>query len=209
LTGGERIRLIGINAPETPHNGLKGQVGGLEAKKYLNHLLLNQSVLVIYGVERKDHFDRSLAYLIRADGMNVNIEMVKKGNATLSLHPPNLRHAVNLQRAQSYAELHHQGIWSMPTYNARPVSQIYLAKVNGWGRYTAKIVRITRVKHGAKLWLMNDIYIWIHQDTLANFPPLASYLGKAVEVRGWVRKRGEVWSINGLHRSQIVLERAR
>ena len=208
LTSGERIRLIGINAPEISHNGLKGQVGGIEAKKHLKHLLLNQTVNVVYGVERNDHFGRSLAYLIRTDGLNVNIEMVKKGYVTVSLHPPNLRYADKLELAQSDAELHRQGIWSMPTYHAKPVSPAYRTNVNAWGRYTAKIVGITRMKQGIKLWLMKDIYIWIHQKSLANFPPIDSYLGKTVEVRGWVRKRGLFWSINALHRSQIVLKRS-
>lgn len=208
LTSGERIRLIGINAPEISHNGLKGQVGGIEAKKYLKHLLLNQVVNVVYGVESNDHFGRSLAYLIRSDGMNVSIEMVKKGYATVSLHPPNLRHAAKLLLAQSDAERHQQGIWSIPTYRAKPVSQAYRTNVNAWGRYTAKVIRITRVKQGIKLWLKKDIYIWIDQTALANFPPIDSYLGKTIEMRGWVRKRGLFWSINALHRSQIVLKRA-
>ncbi len=206
LTSGEKIRLIGINAPEISHNGLESQVGGIEAKKYLEYLLVNQTVNVVYGAERNDHFGRSLAYLIRADGMNVNIEMLKEGYATLSLHPPNLQYAANLQFAQNEAELHQQGIWSMPAYHAKSVSHVYSANVNAWGRYTAKIVQISRVKQGVKLWLMKDVYIWVHQDAVANFPPIASYLGKVVEVRGWVRKRGPFWSINGLHRSQIMLE---
>jgi len=171
-------------------------------------LLLNQTVNVVYGTEHNDHFGRSLAYLIRTDSMNVNIEMVKKGYATLSLHPPNLQYAANLQFAQNEAELHQQGIWSMPAYHAKPVSHIYSANVNAWGRYTAKIVRITRVKQGIKLWLMKDIYIWIHQKALANFPPIDSYLGNTIEMRGWVRKHGLFWSINALHRSQIVLKEA-
>ena len=57
-----RIRLIGIDAPETypgknaePYTGI--------AKKALERLLLGKDVLVQYGAEEKDLYNRHLAYV--------------------------------------------------------------------------------------------------------------------------------------------------
>jgi endonuclease YncB( thermonuclease family) len=41
-----RIRLLGIDAPETPHRGKPGQPFGLEAGRYLARLVLNRQVRI-------------------------------------------------------------------------------------------------------------------------------------------------------------------
>jgi len=70
------IRLLGINAPE------KGERFYFETKELLENLVLDKKVeLEIYG---KDRYHRKLAY-VYIDGINVNIELVKKGFANVYL----------------------------------------------------------------------------------------------------------------------------
>ncbi len=69
---GESIRLLGINSPE------KGEKGYDEAKEFLEEMILEEKVYLEYGKERKDKYDRTLAYVFLGD-LNINIQSVLKG----------------------------------------------------------------------------------------------------------------------------------
>lgn len=67
---GERVRLIGLDAPET------GSCGSEEATKRLSDLVLNKVIRI--DREGRDSWGRRLG-IVTADGANVNMEMIKSG----------------------------------------------------------------------------------------------------------------------------------
>ncbi|TSC85765.1 MAG: nuclease [Microgenomates group bacterium Gr01-1014_16] len=67
---GERVRLIGLDAPET------GSCGSGEATKQLSGLILNRIIKIDRGT--RDGWGRRLG-IVTADGVDVNLEMVKSG----------------------------------------------------------------------------------------------------------------------------------
>lgn len=73
---GEKVRLIGINAPEM------SDFYGLEAKKYLTNLVENKVVLLQTDniSSNRDRYQRLLRYVI-IDGVDVNKKMVSDGFA--------------------------------------------------------------------------------------------------------------------------------
>lgn len=83
LTSGVHIRLIGIDAPEVDHPdyGRKGEPYGVEATNYLRTLLGNKEIRLESGVEPKDKYGRTLAYVFLPDGLFVNRKMVEAGYA--------------------------------------------------------------------------------------------------------------------------------
>ena len=72
VAGNQTIRLLGINTPE------KGEKYYNEAKKYLEKRILNKTVRLIYGEDKKDLYKRTLAY-IYFNGTNINKEIIEKG----------------------------------------------------------------------------------------------------------------------------------
>jgi endonuclease YncB( thermonuclease family) len=74
-----KIRLVGIDAPETSHGKRKpGQPFGQRSKKYLADLVLNQIVDVSgFGL---GPYNRILG-VITLDGRNINLEMIMSGLA--------------------------------------------------------------------------------------------------------------------------------
>jgi len=75
------IGLVGIDAPEVcVGKGRQGQPFGEAAKKYLESLVLNKTV-VVEGYGTLPYPDKNLISVIYLDGMNVNLEMVKHGMA--------------------------------------------------------------------------------------------------------------------------------
>ena len=70
------IRLLGINTPE------RGEIYYLEAKEFLEDLVLNKTVRLEYGKDKKDRYGRTLAYLYIGSN-NVNLKLVENGYANI------------------------------------------------------------------------------------------------------------------------------
>jgi endonuclease YncB( thermonuclease family) len=71
----EKVRLIGIDTPET------GQRGFEPAKKELETFVLNKEVtLVVGGPDNRDKYERLLRY-IDINGLDAGLELIKQGLA--------------------------------------------------------------------------------------------------------------------------------
>jgi micrococcal nuclease len=81
LDSGEKVRLLGINAPELHHPDYPVQKYGQEAKDYLKNRVEGKKCRLEYSIlDQYDKYNRLLA-LIYLDGALVNGELVKKGFA--------------------------------------------------------------------------------------------------------------------------------
>ncbi len=112
LDGNEKVRLIGINTPETVDPRRPVQWYGKEASAYTGRLLKGKRVRVEYDVERKDRYGRTLAYLTLEDGTFVNLRLVEEGYAMAYRYPPNVRHAPEFLAAEKRAREGRKGLWS-------------------------------------------------------------------------------------------------
>lgn len=115
-TGGveERVRLIGLDTPESVDASRPVMCFGPEASAALERLLPEGTpVLLVRDVEPRDRYGRLLAYVYRAaDGRFVNLAMVRDGFAEAYPYPPNEQHTVELRRAESAARDEARGAWS-------------------------------------------------------------------------------------------------
>ena len=109
---GVKIRLIGVDAPET-RNGNNKKIGfyGQEAKAYLTDLLANQEVRLEYGVDSLDRYGRVLAYVYLSDGTFVNEELIKNGFARVLSIPPNIKYADDFVSYEREARESNLGLW--------------------------------------------------------------------------------------------------
>jgi micrococcal nuclease len=109
---GLKIRLIGIDAPETRKSEHKN-VGyyGVEAKNYLRQMIGNKQVKLVFDVERYDQYGRTLAYAYLRDGTFINADLVKNGYARVVTFPPNVRFADVFYSLQRKARLQKKGMW--------------------------------------------------------------------------------------------------
>jgi micrococcal nuclease len=110
---GEKIRLIGVDAPESRNTGRK-KIGyyGKEAKKYLTNLLTGESVRLEYDVTRTDRYGRTLAYVYLADGTFLNAHLVAEGYAMVMTVPPNVKYAEDFVKLQRQARENNKGLWA-------------------------------------------------------------------------------------------------
>jgi len=80
-----RIRLIGVDTPESVHPNKDVEYFGIEASDFLKDLLEGEEVFFKYdqsnsATNHKDRYDRMLAYAYRAsDSLFINAEIIKCG----------------------------------------------------------------------------------------------------------------------------------
>lgn len=113
LVGGERVRLIGIDTPETKHPDRPVECFGPQATEHLEALLgPGAAVRLEFDVERTDRYGRTLAYVWRReDGLHVNRAMVAGGYAQVLTVPPNVAHQETYLAAQREARSSNRGLW--------------------------------------------------------------------------------------------------
>jgi micrococcal nuclease len=109
----ERVRLIGIDAPETRNTGKKVKHPfGVVSKMFLNSLLSDRLVRLEYDVVKNDQYGRTLAYVYLKDGTFVNAVMVAEGYALVMTYPPNVKYADFFLSLQNKARENGRGLWS-------------------------------------------------------------------------------------------------
>jgi micrococcal nuclease len=112
--GEERIRLIGVDTPESVKPDSPVECFGAEASTFTASLLPEGTrVRLERDVEARDDYGRLLAYVYRAeDAMFVNLELVEQGYAQPLTIPPNVAHAEQFVAASRRAEAADRGLWS-------------------------------------------------------------------------------------------------
>jgi len=204
LENGDRVRLLGINTPEIESRYRQGEDGGLTAKKWLQTQLKEGVVFLEYDQLKHDKYKRSLAHLFLENGEHLNKSMVNLGLATLSIIPPNTRYSDVLKKAEIEAQKKALGIWSMQAYQPLPISKLTKDTPSSWHRFTATPVKITQSRKYIRLVLNDKVDVRIPKENKALFPELETYLGKALEIRGWASRSKSHYSILIRHPSALI-----
>lgn len=102
----ERIRLLGIDAPESSQ-----EPWGPRAARYLESLVGGKTVRVGTDVQTRDRYGRMLGYVYVGNTF-VNLELVRQGYAMLYTSPPNVAHSEAFLAAQRQARDAGRNIWS-------------------------------------------------------------------------------------------------
>jgi len=107
-----RMRLIGVDTPETMHPEVPVQYYGAEASMFLTNLLLGEEVYIEHepGMTTDMH-DRPLVYLYRApDGLFVNLEVVRQGYGRVEA-PPAFQYVGLFTYYEQLAKEIGKGLW--------------------------------------------------------------------------------------------------
>jgi micrococcal nuclease len=117
-----RIRLLGIDTPETKDPRKPVQCFGPEASRRTSELLPKGTVVHLEAdVETHDAFGRTLAYVHRSDGLFVNLSLVTDGFADVLIIAPNGSHADEFTAAAAAARAEPRGLWKACGGPGRPV----------------------------------------------------------------------------------------
>jgi micrococcal nuclease len=107
----ERLRLIGVDAPEIDHPDQPAECFGEESASFTKRSLEDRRIRIEFDVERRDRFDRLLAYVFLG-GELFNETLVGEGFAIERSYPPNLAHQEELRKAEMEARQERRGLWN-------------------------------------------------------------------------------------------------
>ncbi len=107
LQNGERLRLIGLDAPE------KGEDCWLEARDRLHELVAGKSLVLERDASERDKYGR-LVRFVYANGQFVNLAMVEEGLAKAFAFEPDISKAAEFEKAEARASRGKGCIWKKP-----------------------------------------------------------------------------------------------
>jgi micrococcal nuclease len=117
--GEHRVRLIGIDTPESADPRRPVECFGKEAAAAAAALLEGQRVRMVADVEESDRYDRLLRYVYLGAEM-ANARLVVNGYATAYTYPPNVRHSDLFVQLEREARENDRGLWSPETCSGNP-----------------------------------------------------------------------------------------
>ncbi len=122
LEDGERIRLFGVDTPETKIPNQPPEPFGLEATEFTTQFVAGQTIRLEFDAERYDKYGRTLAYVYVGNRM-LNEELILAGLSPAQLQYP-FRNDMKRRfaAAEQVARSRGVGLWSVPTPGNGPVT---------------------------------------------------------------------------------------
>lgn len=111
IEGGERVRYIGIDTPETMDPRKPVQCFGVEASNKNKELVEGKMVRLEKDITDRDKYNRLLRYVYVGD-IFINLELVKQGFAYSYSYPPDIKYQEQFVKAQQEAREAKRGLWS-------------------------------------------------------------------------------------------------
>jgi len=112
LDDSRKVRLIGVDTPETVHPQKEVEYYGKEASDFTKSMLEGKEVYLEYDVQPTDKYGRTLAYVWLSDGTLFNELLVLKGFAQVSTYPPNVKYVERFTMAQKQAIEANADLWA-------------------------------------------------------------------------------------------------
>lgn len=182
---GERVRLLGINAPEVTHGSEPGQVMGKAATRVLKRMIAGKTVRLEFDRQRHDMYGRLLAQVYLRDGTWVNGEMVRRGYAHVYTFTPNLRWAPRLLALERPARRQHLGIWSTTRFAVEAAARVDRTLIGQFHVVKGIVDHVDRNGYGFRIARLN-ISIPRKYRSYFGHPPYARE-GQEVVVHGVIR----------------------
>ena len=123
VEGDIRVRLIGVDTPETVKADQVVEPYGKEASDFTKGMLEGTVVYLEKDVSDVDQYGRALRYVFLEDGTLFNELLIKEGYGKVVTYPPDVKYAERLMEAQVHARENNKGLWGFIIGN--PNSMIY------------------------------------------------------------------------------------
>ncbi len=119
LENKERVRLIGVDTPETKHPNKPVEYFGKEATAFTKKMVQGKRVRLEFDqanahIGHKDRYRRTLAYVFLEDGTFLNAEIIKQGFGFAYTRFP-FQYMDEFRRYEQKAREQNRGLWGKST----------------------------------------------------------------------------------------------
>jgi endonuclease YncB( thermonuclease family) len=205
LDDGRKVRLIGVNTPETRKPDHPAEPLAEAAKALVQSLLPVGGVVQLrFDHTATDRHGRTLAHVYTPDGRNVGEELVAHGLAMAIAVPPNLWQHTCYVATEKKARDSKRGLWQLSFYAPTAVQP----RVHFQQRFqliTGEVTSVQWTAKGARLELNDTLSVRITRHDLRYFSrtELQRLKGQNVIVRGWLRQERGKWTMQLRHPSML------
>jgi micrococcal nuclease len=121
LESGERVRLLGINAPEVNNPKKPVEPFGKEAAEFTQRMVEGKLVRLEFDphVSKQDKYSRIFAYVFLEDGTFLNAEIIRQGYGFAVRNSPSLKYEHEFFQLELEARKKGRGLWALPTKEKR------------------------------------------------------------------------------------------
>jgi micrococcal nuclease len=113
VSGVGTVRLIGVDAPEKRGGYRQSEPFGDRAARFMRELVAGKLVRLEYDGDRKDQYNRTLAYVFLEDGTLANEAIIRAGWAE-TYRRFEYRRKPDFQAAEREARAAERGMWAKP-----------------------------------------------------------------------------------------------
>jgi micrococcal nuclease len=106
----EKVRLIGVDTPETVHPQKPVERYGKEASAFTRRMVENKLVRLEYDWQKRDKYGRLLAYVYLEDGAFLNAEIIKQGYGFAYTRFP-FKYLDEFREYERLAKMGEEGLW--------------------------------------------------------------------------------------------------
>ena len=115
LQNDERVRLIGVDTPETKHPTKPVEPFGPEASSFTKRAVEGKVVQLRFDREKRDRYQRLLAYVYVGDWC-LNEELIRAGySECITRYPFDRSMKARFKLAEDQAKTSRRGLWSIHT----------------------------------------------------------------------------------------------
>ncbi len=181
----EKIRLIGIDAPETGSDNKEVKLKALFSKRFAFSHLYKKYIRMEYDWEKRDQYGRLLAYIWTKKGILFNELIIQKGYARVyTRFPYKSEYKDRFLKAEEYAKEQGNGIWKNKPYPLITRKEIADYK----GRLVSYEFVCGSIQDKGNLLLLqsirDDFGVPIYKRYLQFFPDISSWRGKKIIISG-------------------------
>lgn len=106
----EKVRLIGVDTPETVHPSKPVEYFGREASGFTKLMVEGKMVRLEYDWQQKDKYRRLLAYIYLEDGTFLNAEIIRQGYGFAYVKYP-FKYIDDFRQYEQEAREDNRGLW--------------------------------------------------------------------------------------------------
>ncbi len=195
LSGGAKVRIIGLNAPEIAYKEKPGEPLGKEAREHLREKIRALELGLVFDEEQRDPYGRLLAHVFLRSGENLAVWLIQQGLAQAVIIPPNLKFAACYQDAEDRARAQGRGLWAHRYFAARNATRV---RKSGFMRVIGCVRRVSESRKGFFLDMaagfalyVPENAVWYGDTALSKVGLMRAYLGRKVIAKGWVYRKGQ------------------
>lgn len=149
LSNGERVRLIGVDTPETKHLKKLVEYFGMEATAFTRKMIEGKIITLKYDWQSRDKYGHTLAYVYLKDGTFLNAEIIKQGYGYVSTRLP-FKYSEQFKQYEREARENKRGLWADSTTekNKKLILEKYVGAKNSHIYHRPTCIAAQRIPPG-------------------------------------------------------------